>query len=312
MAIAVHTSTESRQRWSRFFAISVIATVVALGMAFGLIKGTELAGRHRLPNQVLIDYQKRKLAGPVGDVVFLGDSSLGTAVDASLWKSLTGKTASNFALTGSHGYAGTLDMLRAILKHHSPTDVVIVQTAAMMRRTPKEHVPSMSPDETGYFQRLRERWLETMNINEFVNSAEFLMRRLQGSRRDSPALDIENDYVRQLDRRADGPKPNEFDPASINEANLLTLNAISALCREKSLTCVYLHGPLISPHCTQQTAYFGRVNALILSSGLQLALDHPPCLSSHEVGNTYDHTKPSSKDDMTRRFAEILKPFLSK
>ncbi len=312
MTIAELPTGQLERRMPGYIATAALAAVVALTAAFGLIKGTELAGRQKLPHQVLIDYQRQKLAGPIGDVVFLGDSSLGTAVDAALWQSLTGKTATNFALTGSHGYAGTLDMLRAILANHSPTDVVIVQTASMMRRTPKEYVPSMSPDATGFLQRFRDLWLETMNVNEFAASADFLLRRVRGKPTGVNAIGIENDYVLQVDRIAEPPTSREWDPKSINEANLLELTKIASICHQRSLTCVYLHGPLATPYCMQQKTYFARVNALIRSSGLQLAQDHPPCLPPNEVGNSFDHTKLPFKRDMTRRIAAILQPYLTK
>lgn len=311
MAVSALSTGYTERRSVRFLASAVVAAIISLGAAFGLIKGTELAGRQKLADQVLIDYQKQKLARPVGDVIFLGDSSLGTAVNARLWHSLTGKTASNFALTASYGYAGTLDMLRAILSQHSPTDVVIVQSAAIMRRTPKEYVPSMSSDRTSYLRYFREIWLETMNINEFVASADFVLRKVRGKTVEIRALYIESDYVRQIEHAAKPPTPREFDPEIVNEANLLALTEIASVCHERSIRCVYLHGPLARPYCTQQTAYFARVNALIRSSGLELAQDYPPCLSAGEVGNMIEHTKLSSKDDMTRRIAAILKPYLT-
>jgi hypothetical protein len=312
MAISEATTHETASRWTGFVAAAVAAAVISLVAAFALIKGTELAGRQKLAHQVLIDYQKQKLSKPVGEVIFLGDSSLGTAVNASLWQSLTGKSASNLALHGSYGYAGTLDMLQAILARHHPTDIVIVQTAAMMKRTPKEFVPLMLTDETGLLQRFRNLWLETMNVNEFAASVDFLLKHLRSKQPDIDDSYIEHDYVRQIDKPAVPPEPGVYDPQLVNEANLLELNKIAAICRERSLTCVYLHGPLASPYCEQEKAYFDRVNALIRSSGLVLAQDHPPCLSPQELGNTYDHTKPAFKDDMTRRIAVILRPYLSK
>jgi hypothetical protein len=311
VAMAALTSDDGR-RWGWYLTTTAVAGVAALCGALATIKGSELLGRPKLPDQVLIDYQRQKLKFPVGQVIFLGDSSLGTSVNASLWQSLTGKTASSFALTASYGYAGTLDMLRSILAHHSPTDIVIIQTTAIIRKSPKEHVPSMSADETGYLQHVRDIWLETMTFNQFVDSADFLLRWARGKKTDTKTLGIESDYVRQIESTAKIPTPREFDPKLVNEANLLQLNEIAKVCRERSLTCVYLHGPLASPYCTQEKGYFSRVNALIRSSGLQLAQEYPPCLAPDEVGNMVEHTKLSFKDEMTGRIAAILKPYLTK
>ncbi len=310
--VASEISTlETAGRCPAFLISAAIAMSVALSCAFALIVGTQMTGRQKLAHQVLVDYQKWKLAGPVGDVVFVGDSSLGTAINANLWQSLTGKTATNFALTGAYGYAGTLEMLEAILEDHAPTDVVIFQTADMMMRAPKETVPSMSSKRASFLHRVSELWLDSMNLDELKASIDYVKKIAGGKTPDTDNSVIENDYVLQTNRKAIMPEPGKFDPLLVNDANLLNLNRIATVCRERSLTCIYMHGPLASPFCEQRT-YFDSVNSMIRSSGLALAAEHSLCLSPEQLGNTYDHTATTKKDEMTQRVAEIVRPFLSK
>ena len=68
------------------------------------------------------------------DVVLLGDSSLGNAVDARAWSRESGKNVLALPLAGYFGYEGTLNMLRRVLRHDRPELVVVMQTIELASR----------------------------------------------------------------------------------------------------------------------------------------------------------------------------------
>jgi hypothetical protein len=84
------------------------------------------------------------------------------------------------------------------------------------------------------------------------------------------------------------------------------LHKIVSLCREKSLNCFYVHGPLADPRCSRSAAYFSRSDALIEDSGIRVVRGTPLCMKTEEVGNTLDHVRPNKKAEFTRRYFQAM------
>lgn len=299
----------SETRIPRYLVAAALGALLALLVVFALVMGTRAAGRADLPYAFLIDYQREKFARPLGDIVFVGDSSLGTAVQADLWQSLTGRSATSLALTGSYGLEGSLATMRAAIAAGART-IVIMQTANMMTRLPQPDVPNFMPGDRGTFERIGEFWRRTMNLDQ-VNAAYRYLKedRADSGRVDAAAL-IEKDYIRQEDRKATPPRDDEFDLSHIITRNGATLEAMADLCRDAGASCVFAYGPLMEPWCREKRDYFAAVNDLVRRSGLTLATEAPPCIPDDELGNTYDHTRVSRKAEMTERIARLLQPHL--
>ena len=174
------------------------------------------AGREKLSYQELINYQRAKLAGTVGDVIFVGDSSLGNALDAKLWTSLSGRSATNLALSGSYGYAGSLVMIESVVKRHRPTDVIIMQTAEMMMRSSTvESVPPLDPPLdpprgiAERLERLQQFWLDNMNLEQLQASFKFVSKWARGEL-SAPSV-IKHDYIKQRGTTQPVPTVAHFD-----------------------------------------------------------------------------------------------------
>ena len=176
--VTVETWSPKRGAFLAWMAGSAAAALVGI---FLLVSLTLHAGRTELPFEVLLDHQRAKLAGDLGSVVFVGDSSLGNAVNAQLFSQLSGSKATNLALTAGYGYQGTLQMIEAVLKHRHPSDFVIVQTPEMMMRRPDPANFDLAPLSTlDPIARFRRIWLDTMNLDQLE---EALREHPEGQRR---------------------------------------------------------------------------------------------------------------------------------
>ena len=80
----------------RFLLRVSLVFLSGLAGAGGLIGGTLHAGREHFAYQQLVDYQMQKLAKTDVDTVFIGDSSLGNAIDAGEWQRATGNRGREF------------------------------------------------------------------------------------------------------------------------------------------------------------------------------------------------------------------------
>ena len=76
----------------------------------------------------LVNHQLAKLEKTDQDVrtVFIGDSSLGNAIDVETWEDLGNGKAHNLALMGHFGYAGMYHMTTRALNRLEPKNVVIM------------------------------------------------------------------------------------------------------------------------------------------------------------------------------------------
>jgi hypothetical protein len=295
--------------WARFIGWATAGAAVALLSAFLLITLTLAAGREKLPYQVLLDYQRSKLDRPLGDVVFVGDSSLGNAIDAAAWSALSGRSASNLALTGAFGYRGSLAMIEAVLERRRPTDVVIMHTAEMMMRSPQPVAPIDPPQ--GVIARIERAWLDTMNLDQLRNAWLFALAWRAGEAKAVRTHTLENDYVKQGDRKPVLPTKTHLNAEKLKPTNFALLTEIAALCRKRGLNCVYTHGPLASPVCEQSQRYFEAVNAAIRAAGLTVAGKSSLCLSPAELGDSLDHAAPQAKVTVTERYFKLISPRLS-
>jgi hypothetical protein len=288
------------------------AAAAFIGM-FLLISLTLQAGRTPLPFEVLLERQRAKLADDLGNIVFVGDSSLGNAVDAQLFSRLSGAKAANLALTAGYGYQGTLRMVEAVLKRHHPSDIVIVQTPEVMMRRPDPADFDLAPASTlSPVGRFRRRWLDTMNLDQLEEAVRYVLFSSDRRADERRGQIFRDDYIAQRDKPANLPPASHFDVRKINAGNGAVLAKIAGICQKAEVNCVYLHGPWADPVCHRISGYLAAVDQIVRQSGLILADGEAECLAPDEVGDQADHTAPAAKDKMTRRIFERLRPYLSR
>src|SRR5688572_13648593 len=98
------STSVSDRRAKRYLAVAaaIVGVALLLNMAASLYAiRTNLLSWHVA---ALFAYQTGKLkTGPPVDILLLGDSSLGNAIDARRWSASTGMVVEGVALTGQYG-----------------------------------------------------------------------------------------------------------------------------------------------------------------------------------------------------------------
>jgi len=293
----------------RFFVTTLATVLIVLGVALVAILATGPA----LKYQELLEYQQSKLDQPLPKTIFVGDSSLGNAIDVDVWRELTGELALNLALTGKYGYAGSLGMMREAVQAGGVESIVIFQTASMMKRAVNERAEDAVRRFRWDVASIKRWWLNNMNLATvpltFRNSLRSIRESLGLREAEQPTV-IQNDYVAQ------GPPVSDFSrykPLSLeyfDPKKIGYLKKISRFCVDHGVSCVYVHGPLEESMCLASDGFFDQVNMLISEAGLSVVESSPVCIPVSQLGDGEDHVLPEFKAKFTRKYAEILAPDL--
>jgi hypothetical protein len=88
------------------------------------------------------------------------------------------------------------------------------------------------------------------------------------------------------------------------------LGRIAKLCAESGLRCLYAHGPTLDAICAASGAYLQEISARVRDAGLTVVEGTPVCLPPEHVGDSPDHVRPDRKQLYTRRYFDLMAPYL--
>lgn len=268
----------------------------------------------------IIRFQNEKIAGlPAGsiDTVFIGDSSLGNAVDAKLFDRLSNTRSVNLALTGSFAYAGGLVLLKKVAEEQPIRNVVLFYAIDAMARGNNEgyFFAGGSPfdvnltlrDRLGLFSRYSKRLLD-------ARAAAAFLPKLGTERDPIPARFYRDDYlVSDSKVRLDSELVKDFRmPGEVEREAIAFLNAIADLCQQKRWSCVYVHGTMLERLATSEKAqaFVQLANRYIGNAGLNLVNDTALLMADQDRGDTIYHASRERRPDFTRKVFEMLRPLL--
>src|ERR1700744_5517728 len=110
----------------------LITLAVIVIIALGAMAALAGLGIYACLKCDVLTFQESKIAtlSPDVDTVILGDSSIGNGLDAKVFSELSHKKTVNLALTGyNYGIGGAYMLLREVLSHVRPRNVVIALSA---------------------------------------------------------------------------------------------------------------------------------------------------------------------------------------
>jgi hypothetical protein len=292
---------------------------VTLGVLIVSLVGITAAGYHLglvdASNHAIYSYQRAKIDRlPSIDIVFVGDSSLGNAINADLFGQLSGAPTANLALTGSFGSGGAYNMIRAVMADHRPRLFVVLQTIDVMHR--KEAFPgfyfSAAPGEL-----LTTSPIQILELYFSQKTAKKVLAQVADTGFADTAERIENDYITQRGHPIGRPPREEVAihpllPDMVADTQLGYIRRIADLCRSADVACVYAHGPVFDGYCHQAAAYIAELNVRVRAAGLDVVPGTPLCMEEAEVGNSIDHVRSDLKDAYTRRYYDLLRPYVDK
>lgn len=299
-------------------ALLVIASI--LGYKYFVLR--DLHTDPRL-GQLLV-YQNGKIRNQarIAETILVGDSSLGTAVDAALFGQLTGAPAVNLALTGTFHYGGAYAQLKALANGPNKIRSVVLMYAidapasalsldGSFFLSPIPIVPGLG---AGSNIRLLRNYMR--RLMDGSAAADFLWRTATGHRDTALAPELyQYDYAVSFGRIR--LEDNGFQiPLKAAQTSGGFLPLIVELCAKQGWTCVYSHGPLVS-HVLEFSkgdgmSYFSSVETEFAELGLTLATPKPVLLPPEQRGDTFFHVHPDFRWVATQRYAEILQPLLAK
>jgi hypothetical protein len=268
----------------------------------------------------LLRFQESKIAAATDvETVFLGDSSLGYALDAREFSRLSGQKTANLALTGyNYGMPGAYVLLTEVLKRTRPKNVVIAISPQTF---------ALSIDQLdglpvrGLLQASRRNPVRLFTISPAISwqvlkilSKELFDKRflLEGidyasGRRPTPSEAFyQYDYLAPARSVLDvnsvietwGSKvPNDYD---------VFFRKMAQLCREEKLNCLYVHGTLLDLIVGRNQAFIRELGERIQSSGLEMPRNLPIEIPPSAIGNTINHIRPELRQAYTSKFHDAL------
>jgi hypothetical protein len=317
LAALAYSAVAGRLEAPRNYLLIVFATLAALLFAaWLLVAGTFWLGRPHLPYWKLYEYQTGKLAHDTAETIFVGDSSLGNAIDAELWTALSGQPSLNLALTGNYGFAGSYNFIQRAMKHGKLQNVIVMNTPTVMtiRFAENSFVATRDPAEETVPERLQQYLKDTFNFTELKDAGNWLWRRLTRRRppREDDEVVIEHDYVKQGPPTSNRLLPGFLAKSKIRPENIEYLRKIGDLCRQERLNCLYVYGPIDGGACKESKEFLDAVAALIATTKVRLVSEMPMCMSPEEIGDSDSHVNPRYKPEFTRRYFERVSPYLVK
>lgn len=265
-----------------------------------------LSGQAQLRVSELRTLQMGKLNDPTHamEFVFVGDSSLGNAIDAATWERLSGRPTANLALTGAFGLAGSYNMIRRAVRAHGTRYVVIMQAADMMARDVSYQGFALTFSARDWYQ------VSPVDLVASFLNWTLLEQSLEGllGTADRPEA-VTGDYIAQGPHAAPEDIVAEpLTPSSINPRQEYFLRKIAEYCDGAGVTCIYAHGPVYEGTCIAAAGYLTEVNARIGAAGLTLAEGTPLCMPADDVGDGTDHVRPELKQAYTERLFGLIAP----
>lgn len=253
--------------------------------------------------QILYLYQLQKLKNQDQiNTLFIGDSSLGNAIDGEEFTKLSGKPALNIALTGLYGYAGSYNMLKIALREHPEIkNVVLMQTIDMQTRQVSfagyvrtsqrlSDFIELTPSEKFLFLKEMLLYVKSVQLSDLVYDGESI---------------VENDYVIQSNKRAEISPLLAITPESLNTQKEDFLARIVKYSHNKGVNLIYVHGPVFEDLRNNSINYIEEANNQIASTNI-LLLPDIVTMNKDELGDSYDHIKPELKKKFTARYYELL------
>ena len=204
-------------------------------------------------------------------------------------------------------------MLENVLRHRDVENVFIFQTPGMMQRPVAAWAYDAIRERSGLLESGAYMWGQLMNLDQLRESLDYVAsasfgRADRNGRHKRPT--IAQDYIPQGQALAADTNAAPYSAQSADASKLAYLQRLAALCRERKLNCVYVHGPVAEPVCRGSDAYLDRVAEMIARTGLPVAASRPVCISPSEYGDTLEHVAPAAKRKYTRIYAELLAPYL--
>jgi hypothetical protein len=276
-----------------------------------------------LDSQVSYRYQTTKINSMSDEelsaikTVFIGDSSLASAIDTAYFIDLSGSNSLSLPLTARYGYAGSYNMLKQITRRaENLENVVVMHTFDLGQRDANydsylftfetaNDLLELSPVEKLHTAKT---FVQTCLVpSHLIQSIRFYL---------NPSLvkgfeDFSQyDYVPQRKPIDTKNEKNLVRFEDVNPQKTRFLSKLVDFSQEKQLNLVYVHGPVWDDLAENNHDYINEFSDLLLANDVNLIADLVT-MPDADVGDAYDHVKPTLRRTYTERYFDLLKDSLN-
>jgi hypothetical protein len=254
--------------------------------------------------QQLYYYQLEKLkTNKSYSTLFIGDSSLGNAIDSDEFSNLSSQTSINCALTGLFGYAGSYNMLKTAHSYNSNLkNVIIMQTLNMQTRKVAMDGYVRSSTSIADFTETDDKINFVKNYIQYIRSIPLFF----WIKKDNLLV---NDYIKQNGLYEPDSTQASLSVDAINTDKNKYLIKIRDYCLQHNINMIYIHGPLYQEKIAVSRNYIIEINKLLNNNDIAIIEQTIPIKES-QLGDTADHVGPKYKKVFTKMYYELLKNHL--
>ncbi|MFV0422243.1 hypothetical protein [Oleidesulfovibrio sp.] len=231
-----------------------------------------ISGFRMIQQDALVRHQIEQIDTEASvQTVFVGDSSLGNAINAPLYSEITGTSSLSLALTGSFGVQGSINMaLRAMDQHPEIRNVVIMQTLDVFQRRfgswPYATVDLQLPQT-----------FKSIEISEGMSAVDVVMGYVQfvtgfhhfeyGKPDMTAGLSNDTLYTEQSKRRFNNGMRTlgreNWITGTPRESVVKALDMFARYCKERGIRCVFVFGPMHEEVVARSQPYLNDTFALL-------------------------------------------------
>lgn len=263
--------------------------------------------------QSLYAYQLDKITQAENvETVFIGDSSLGNAINAELYTELSGSKAINISLTGIYGYAGSYNMMKKVISQETK-NVVLMQTLDILKREVSYEGYLMTLGNLDDVMELSyvERNKLLSSFFKLVTSPDNLYKIIESYfKKKSLGEIIENDYVKQGAPLKIGD--HRGFSLRANKDKTYFIRKIIAYCKNNNINLTYTHGPIHETIGRQSSEYINKINGYLTqlnnhdtTPNLTIITDIILIDDLH-IGDNRDHVHPNYKNLYTEKYFKLI------
>ena len=285
---------------------------------------------YRTEMEVLTDYQVARsetLAG--GEIILLGDSSLGNAIDESRLSEIVGKPCRNLALVALFGPQADTIMLRKILSDgHKPEAIVLMHTPQDWNHEGGDAGISDLVDQAGplsldsiansTFGRLpsvqRSRSYKSIffSVRVGFQNNPFVYERALKRQDESKRLISSIGYIPQKSEIAIPDEPGVFGKPSLYPRAEEKLRELFSIAEEEGIPMLICYGPFWEGRVASDVAFIDWMDDWLDSvladyQEVEFLYRGVPAAPGDLIGDTLEHLNDDGAEQFTEWFGPLLK-----
>ena len=229
-----------------------------------------------------------KISNEQFTTVIFGDSSAGNSINSNLWEKLGKEKTLNLALWGTINFKGHLYLIEQIDLKKIKKIIIITGIDVWMRDSEVSSI-------------------EVNNLKKYKKNEKFFFPDIKRIQNIFFGKKIIDNYVEQDNKKVSLNYYKQLDPNKIDEDNLYNLKKIFKICETNKINCTHINGPISSKMC--QTEEIRNYLYKIFKYFEKNRINHKKdiiCIANDDLGDSWDHPKPSSKKKYTKIFFKLI------